>query len=396
MLNPRLDQLGAYAFRRLAALLDGSAAPADLRPIDLSIGEPRHAVPALVAETIAAHAAAWNRYPPVNGTSAFREAVASWLGRRYDPASVLDPDRHILPVAGTKEALYLLAQAVVPERKGGGRPAVLVPNPFYNVYFGAALMAGAEPVFLPATAETGFLPDLDALDGDLLGRTAALYLCSPANPQGVAADETYWRRALELARAHDFVLVADECYSEIWDRAPPAGALAAAAASDCGFGNLIAMHSLSKRSCAAGLRSGFVAGDPALIAAFARLRSFAAAVQPLPVMAAATALWGDEAHVEANRTLYRAKFDTAERLFAGRLGFYRPDGGFFLWLDVGDGEAAALRSWREAGVKTLPGAYLGRPQADGANPGAGYLRLALVDPPDLVEDALERVARVLA
>lgn len=397
MLNPRLEALSDYMFRRLARLLEGVEPAAGLAPIDLSIGQPMHPVPALLTETLRAHDHLWGRYPPVNGTPEFRAATAAWLTRRYGlPAGVLDPERHVLPCAGTKEALFMIAQAVVPERKAGRTPAVLLPNPFYNVYLGAAAVAGAEPVLLAVSAATGHLPALEDLDPELLERTAAFYLCSPANPQGVAADLGYLRCALELARRYDFALLVDECYAEIYARNPPAGALAAAAALDGRLDNVLVFHSLSKRSSAAGLRSGFVAGDPALLAAFARLRSYGAAVQPLPIMAAATALWQDEEHVIANRALYRAKFDLVARCLGGDFDYVRPDGGFFLWLDLGDGEAVTRRLWAEAALKVLPGAYLGRPDATGANPGERAVRVALVHDLETTEAALSRLVERLA
>ena len=242
----------------------------------------------------------------------------------------------------------MLSQLVTPESKAGARPAVLMPNPFYNVYLGGAVVAGAEPVLLPVTAETNHLPDLDAMGTDVLERTVAFFLCSPANPQGSAASLAYLKQALELARRHDFLLVMDECYSEIYGVEPPSGGLEAALALGEGLDHLLVCHSLSKRSSAAGLRSGFVAGDPDILKAFARLRSYGAAVQPLPLMAAATALWRDEAHVRENRDLYREKFDLADRCLSGHFDYTRPDGGFFLWLNVGDSEAITRKLWSEA------------------------------------------------
>lgn len=388
-----LRGLQEFPFRRLAALVAGTPPRAGLPVCDLSIGEPKHPPPALIAATVAAHAQAWNRYPPPTGTPEFRAAVARWLTRRFGlPDRALDPDREVLPLAGTKEGLFLLAQLVVSGTARPGRPAVLMPNPGYAVYAGAAAMAGAEPVALPTPAASGFLPDLDALDARLLERTALFYLCTPANPQGAVADEAYLARAVRLARRHGFVLAVDECYSEIWDRAPPPGALAAAWGEDGSLAQVLAFNSLSKRSSAAGLRSGFVAGDAAILARFAKVRAYAAPVQPLPLMAAAAALWGDEAHVEANRALYRAKIDLAERRLAGRLGFYRPPGGFFLWLDVGDGEAACRRLWQTAAIKVLPGGYLGEDDGKGENPGTPFIRAALVDAAEAIGPALDRLA----
>lgn len=400
MLNPFLGNLPGNPFDRLRALLDGVAPAPGVEPLVLSIGEPQHPTPPLIGEALAANDHLWNRYPPLDGTPEFRAAVGAWLTRRYGlPDGAFDADRQVLPVAGTREALYLIAGLVVPGPLAGipnERPVVVMPDPHYHVYTGATVMAGAEPVFAPAGRETGFLPDLEALDEATLRRTALVYLCSPANPQGAAAGLDYLRAAVRLAREHDFVLAVDECYAEIYDRDPPAGGLQAcvegAGAAD--FTNVVVFHSLSKRSSAAGLRSGFVAGDPALIDKFRWLRSFGGATVPMPVLAASVRLWQDEAHVEENRALYRAKVDAAERLLGGGLGFYRPAGGFFLWLDVGDGEAAARRLWAEAALRVLPGAYLAH-GGGGANPGARYIRVALVHDPATATAALERIARVL-
>ncbi len=391
MRNERLDHLAEFPFRRLAALLAREpAAPGPM--LDLALGEPRHAPPAVLAETVAAHAHLWNRYPPVLGTPEFRATVADWLTRRFGlPPGAIDGERHVCPLAGTKEGLYLLPSLVT---SGRGNPAVLMPDPVYAVYFGGAMVAGAEPVLLPATAEIGFLPNLDALSPALLDRAALLYLCTPANPQGAVADLDYLRKAVRLARRHGFLLAVDECYCELWDRAPPPGALEAALAEGGSFDQVVVFHSLSKRSSAPGLRSGFVAGDPAVIKDLVRLRAYASPVQPLPLLAAATALWRDETHVEENRARYRAKFDLAERRLSNRFGFYRPAGGFFLWLDVGDGEAACRRLWTEGGLRVLPGAYLSG--ADPVtSPGRPYIRVALVDEAATVDSALARLSAVL-
>jgi N-succinyldiaminopimelate aminotransferase len=398
----RFDTLPDYPFPRLAALLSDSAPGGPGAPILMSLGEPQHPQPPFVAEILHAARAGWAKYPPVAGTPAFRRAVADWLCRRYGLGNgAIDPDSQILPVAGTKEALFLVAAALTPETKAGRRPAVLIPNPFYAPYAAAAVAAGAEPVFVDAGPETGFLPDYAGLPADLLARTALAYLCNPANPQGAVADIAYQRRLIECARAHDFFVAADECYGELYDRAAAPGALQAAAALGGGFANVLVFNSLSKRSNLPGLRSGFVAGDTAAIARFRRLRAYGAAVTPLPVLEAATAAWGDEAHVDANRALYRAKFDAAERILAGLPGFYRPAAGFFLWLDVGDGERAALRLWREAGVKVLPGPYLAADRRDAAgaggdNPGYRYIRVALVADAAACAEGLTRLRTVLA
>jgi N-succinyldiaminopimelate aminotransferase len=359
-LNGRLSTLTDYPFTRLAALLSPLAPRANVTPLNLALGEPQHAPPALLAETLARNAHLWGKYPPVGGSEEFRGAVAAWLTRRYGlKAGALDADKMILPAAGTREALFQVALLTVPETKGGGKPV--------------------------------------ALPADILGRTALCYLCSPANPQGAVADLAYLKELIGLARHHGFTLAMDECYAEIWDKAPPPGALQAAQelGEDPLFANLLVFHSLSKRSSAAGLRSGFLAGDARLVQAFARLRSYALAGNPLPALAAAAALWADDAHVEENRLLYRQKFDAAEAALSGRFGFYRPPGGFFLWLDVGDGEAAAATLWQEAGLRVLPGKYLTRHRGPGPSPGASYIRIALVHDTETVAGACQRLASLL-
>ena len=290
-LNPLLDTLSDYPFEALRTLLNPIAPSVNDPPILMSLGEPQHQPPPLLAETLAAHAQDWNKYPPMNGTPELRQAIVDWLTRRYKLApGALHPDRHVLSLAGTKEGLYLLASLVVPRRKAGAQPVVLVPNPYYLAYNGAATMAGAEAIFLDATRDNNFMPDLAAIPPDTLGRTALFYLCSPANPQGTIATLDYLKQAIQLARRWDFVLAVDECYAEIYDSAPPAGALEACVALGEGFDNVVVFHSLSKRSSAAGLRSGFVAGDPRIIGHFAHLRSYGGCQVPLPIQAAATAL----------------------------------------------------------------------------------------------------------
>ncbi len=398
MLNDRLSRIGAYPFDRLRSLL-GGIEPADgLVPVPFSLGEPRHAPPAMIRDAILADDALWGRYPPMRGTEHMRQAVAAWACRRYRcPDETIDPARNVVPVSGTREALFMAALAAVPERKGAGRPVVLMPNPFYQVYLGAAVAAGAEPVFVPADAASGFLPDYESLDPDILGRTVLAYFCSPANPQGAIADLHRLTRLVRLAREHDFLLVSDECYSEIYDRgrgAPP-GMIEACRAIGDGLGKVAVFNSLSKRSSVPGLRVGFVIGDGEFIDAYVRLRDHGGAAPPMPLLAAAAALLSDEKHVEASRELYRSKIDIAESLLAGRLGFYRPPGGFYLWLDVGDGEAAARTLWARAAVRVLPGSYIARPGAAGDDPGRRYIRVALVHDLETARDGLTRLAEAL-
>ena len=395
MLFPgRLSELPPSAFAKLATLLDPHKPGRP--PISLAIGDPNGAVPAFVSEAIARHAGEFGTYPPINGSADWRAAASGWLTRRFQlaPGSI-DPDKNLLPLNGTREGLFLAAFTVMPETKAGQRPAVLLPNPFYQCYAAAALSAGAEPVFVPATAATGFLPDYASLPKTLLERTAAVYICSPSNPEGACADEAYWRTLFALADQYDFVVFSDECYADIYLDKAPASALPMRGAP---YERLLTFHSLSKRSGLPGLRSGIVAGEAKLIERFRQFRNYAGPQVPLPIIAASAAAWADEAHVEANRETYREKFRIAQRMLGNRAGFRVPEGGFFLWLDVGNGEATALRLWREAGVRTLPGAYMGREVIAGktqSNPGFPYIRVALVNEVSTIMAALERMIEVL-
>jgi len=394
MHNDRLDTLTDYPFDRLRNLLRGIEPPSAVAPVLMHIGEPKHEPPAFIASIVSEHAHDWRRYPPSNGTEIFRQTVVEWLNRRYRlPADMLDPARHVALVAGTREALFLAALTAVPTAKNGRTPAVLMPNPFYPVYLGAAELAGGEAVLLPASSADDFQPDFAALAPELLDRTALAYLNTPSNPQGLVADLDRLTTAIRLARRHDFILAVDECYAEIYTGDPPPGGLEACAALDGTCANVLVFHSLSKRSSAPGLRSGFVAGDPAFIERFLHLRQYAGALVPLPVVAASCALWQDEDHVEANRALYRQKFALAAQTFGDRPAT-RPAGGFYLWFDVGDGEAAAQDLWAGAGIQVMPGAYLARGEAD-SNPGAPYIRAALVHDLDTTRAALTRMAETL-
>lgn len=399
MLNARLSGMTDYPFTRLAGLLGKVQPFAGRPPLNLAVGEPQSAPPPMVAEILARHAGDWGRYPPIAGTPQFREAAAGWLTRRYRLSDgAIDADRAVLPVQGTREALFQIA-TVAAQHTGRDDAAVLFPNTSYATYAAAGRLAGADAIPLDAQRRNGFLPDLETLDPEILDRTALLYLCTPSNPEGAVADLAYLKQAIALARRHDFVLAVDECYAEIWDKSAPSGTLEAAVAlgadAEDPFANIIVFHSLSKRSSAAGLRSGFVAGDRRIVALMQRLRTYASSAPPLPILAASAALWSDEAHARDIRDAYRAKLDIAEAALAGKAHFYRPAGGFFLWLDVGDGEEMATRLWRDLGVRVLPGAYLGRPGADGVNPGKPYIRLALVHDDATLGDALYRVADFL-
>jgi N-succinyldiaminopimelate aminotransferase len=393
----QLDALVASPFARLARLLDGI--PPGLPPINFSLGEPQQALPGFVMPAIEACAEGFTRYPPIRGTEALRQAVARWLGRRYASlAGKIDAETHVLALNGSREGLF---SAIFPARARKplvATPAVLIPNPFYQAYAAAAVAAGAEPVLLPAPAESGFLPDLGALEPTLLKRTIAFYLCSPSNPQGAVADEAYLSRAVALARSHDFLLFADECYSEIYCGAPPPGALAAALHRDSSLSNVVSFNSLSKRSGLPGLRSGFAAGDAGFMASFSRFRNVACPQTPLPLQAVAAAAWDDDAHVAAGRRIYAENFELADALLGRRYGYLRPRGGFFLWLDMsaaGGGEAAATTLWKECGVRVLPGGYLAREDSNGRNPGREHVRVALVHQPPAVREGLARIVATL-
>jgi N-succinyldiaminopimelate aminotransferase len=364
--------------------------------INLSVGEPQHPIPEFVGPVLAAHLNEFGRYPANKGIEPFRKAVAQWLDRRYALEKPVDPETEVLVLNGTREGLFL--GAIAATRYVGpraGQPAMLIPNPFYAAYAAGALAAGCEPVYLPATRASGFLPDLDALDDALLKRTVAFYLASPSNPQGAVADRAYLDRLAALSRRFGFLVFADECYCEIYSEHKPSGMLEAAGA---GFANTVVFHSLSKRSNLPGLRVGFAAGDRNFLAAFLELRNVAAPQVPAPAQHVAVAAYQDETHVEKNREMYSAKFDLADQIIGDRYGYVRPDGGFFLWLDVspfGGSEIVTKRLWAEAGVRVVPGRYLAREQADGSNPGAAYIRVAMVQDATATAEALHRIVGVL-
>jgi N-succinyldiaminopimelate aminotransferase len=392
-----LDDLVASPFARLAELLHGIAPGAP--PIDLSLGEPRALIPSFLGPTLEQHLSEFGRYPPIRGIPALRQAIAVWLSRRYPPlAGQVDAEAEVLPLNGSREGLFSAVFPALARKTSASRPAVLIPNPFYQAYAAAAAASGAEPVFLDSSGATQFLPALDAIDEQLLRRTVALYLCTPSNPQGAVADRSYLAAAIALARRFDFMLFADECYSEIYSDTPPPGALETALADNGSFANVVTFNSLSKRSGLPGLRSGFVAGDPAFIAAFARFRNVACPQVPLPIQHVSVRAWSDEEHVEQGRALYRQNFDIAGDVLQGRYGYRRPQGGFFLWLDMaahGGGEEAVKTLWKGCGVRLLPGKYLARTGASGVNPGVNHVRVALVHDSATTGEALGRIVATL-
>ncbi|KJZ24712.1 aminotransferase class I/II-fold pyridoxal phosphate-dependent enzyme [Tritonibacter mobilis] len=380
----RFAHLPPYAFPRLRALLDHHAPGGDV--VQLTIGEPKHEFPAWVTDVIVENASAFNNYPQNEGTDELRGAMADWAAQRY--GVTLDPATRLMALNGTREGLYNAAMALCPEEKNGQRPVVLIPNPFYQVYMIAAISVAAEPVFVPATEETGHLPDYASLPEDVLNRTAVAYICSPANPQGAVASRAYWQQLIALAEKYDFKIFADECYSEIYRDEAPVGALTVVDEMGADPERVVLFNSLSKRSNLPGLRSGLLAGGPETLVQVKKLRAYSGAPMPGPLQAAAAKVWADEAHVVENRALYQEKYRIADEVFAGLNGYMSPEAGFFLWLPVEDGAAATLKLWQETGVRVLPGAFLA--QGEGAaNPGHGYIRVALVASEEQTRTALQ-------
>lgn len=396
-MNPDLQKLQSYPFEKLKALMAGVTPPAQSH-IALSIGEPKHATPELIAAALHANLdKGLASYPLTRGLPALREAIADWLTRRFAlRAGSLDAERHVLPVNGTREALFAFAQAAIDRT----RPAlVLMPNPFYQIYEGAALLAGAKPHYLPCSAETGLQPDFDAVDEATWDACQLLYLCSPGNPGGAVIPQQTLARLIERAERHDFIIAADECYSEIYpdeDR-PPIGLLqAAAAAGNDSFRRCVVFHSLSKRSNAPGLRSGFVAGDADVLDSFLRYRTYHGCAMSLQHQHASIAAWNDEEHVRHNRAQYREKFDAVLEILDGCLDVTRPDGGFYLWPRTpGSDEDFARDLFARQHVTVLPGRYLSR-DVSGRNPGAGHVRMALVATLDECVEAAQRIKNLVS
>ncbi|HWY62888.1 MAG TPA: aminotransferase class I/II-fold pyridoxal phosphate-dependent enzyme [Rhizomicrobium sp.] len=389
-----LSTLPPGPFVQLAALL-GDSKPGKA-PISLAVGDPSGTVPAFITEALARHAAGFGNYPAINGTEDWRQAAAGWLNARFGLGGAIDPEKNLLPLNGTREGLFSVLFPLMPLTKGGAKPVVAMPNPFYQCYAAAALSAGAEPLYVPATEASGFLPDYAGLPKAMLDRIAAVYICSPSNPEGAVAGESYWKELFVLAERHDFIVLADECYADIYFGAPPASALPARLAGPGGFTRLLTFHSLSKRSGLPGLRSGMVAGCPGLIEKFRAFRNVAGPAVAAPVLAASAAAWRDETHVAANRAAYAEKMAAAQTILGNH--FVRPGGGFFLWLKTPNGAETALRLWRQEGVRVLPGAFMGREIVTGksqSNPGFSYIRVALVSDLSTIMTALERVGKVL-
>src|ERR1700737_3836476 len=364
--------------------------------ITLSLGEPQHPVPGFVGPVLAKHIADFGRYPIARGIEPFRRAAANWLSTRFELPRAVDPDSEVLVLNGSREGLFFAALTAA-RYVGGrrGRPAILMPNPFYPAYGAGSRAADCEQIYLPTTLAHGFRPDLHAADDATLARTVAIYIASPANPQGAVATHEYFSRLKKLADRFGFMILSDECYSEIYTKEAP-GSMLECAGPD--FTNVVAFQSLSKRSNLPGMRVGFAAGDRKFLSLFHELRNVAAPQLPMPLQHVAVAAYADETHVEENRRLYRIKFDLADQFHGNRYGYHRPAGGFCVWLDVsasGGDEAAAVKLYRDAGVRVIPGSYLARQQADGFNPGVGYIRLALVADSETTAEALHRLVEIM-
>jgi N-succinyldiaminopimelate aminotransferase len=398
--NGRLDRLAAYPFERLARLKAGIAPPANLTHIAMSIGEPKHTPPAFVVETLRANLGKLDSYPVTAGLPEMRAACAAWLDRRFHLDGKVNPDTMVLPVNGTREALFSFVQAVVDAesgRAGRERPVVAMPNPFYQIYEGAALLAGAEPVFLNTVKANRFQPDLEAVPPEVWKRCEVLFLCSPGNPTGAVLSLDYLRQALALADKYDFVIASDECYAELYrdDAAPPPSLLEAARASGHdSFERCVVFHSLSKRSSVPGLRSGFVAGDPAILKPYLLYRTYHGCAMPVPTQLASIAAWNDDAHAGANRALYREKFTSVLPILQPVLDVEQPEGGFYLWADVpNDDETFTRDLFATQNLTILPGSYLARTSRDGTNPGKRRVRISLVAS---VEECVTAARRIRA
>lgn len=386
-LSERLSSLPAYPFPRLRQLLNGVAAGNHM--IDLSIGEPRQPMPDWVGLTVSEFSPGFASYPPNAGTPELLEVISGWLRHRYGVED-MDPKTRILALNGTREGLFNASLALCPTQKKGKTPYVLIPNPFYPPYAAGATLAGAKPYFVPASRSENYLPDFASLPSTVLERTALLYLCSPANPQGVVAPLDYLKELVRLAEHHGFRILADECYSDIYRHKPPPGALEAAVLTNANPETVAVFHSLSKRSGLPGLRSGFVAGGTEAITAMKKLRTYGGAPVATPLLAASAKAWVDQEHVEKNRAAYCAKYQIADEILGGFAGYMSPEAGLFLWLNVGNGEETALRLWQQAGLRVVPGKYLGR-TVDDHNPGSKYIRVALVASDSVLRIGLERL-----
>jgi aspartate/methionine/tyrosine aminotransferase len=391
-INENLKLLNDYPFQRLNSLLKDIKAPTGRKEIILSIGEPKHTPPQFIKNIINKNYSSWGKYPPTLGMEKLNIASINWLNRRFKlPKNFLDYKENILQLAGTREGLFNVALALNPSKKNKKKPVMLIPEPFYQVYAGACRISGAEPFFVPSIKENGFIPSFASVDKKILMRTSIIYVCSPSNPEGTALNINQWENLISLARKYNAILIVDECYTDIYINDPPIGILEACQKLNTGLSNIISFHSLSKRSNVPGIRSGFAVGDKHLIQNFKKLRHYCAGQQPIPIQEVATALWNDDEHSKKNREIYNKKFKLAKEIFKNHKDFYIPDGGFYLWLKVGNGEKITRILWKEKKIKVMPGAYLSKLSSSKA-----YIRIALISNIKETKAALKDISSLLS
>ena len=372
--NENLELLNDYPFQRLNNLLKEIEAPKDKKECILSIGEPQHTPPKFVKEIINKNYIKWSKYPPTLGMDKLNIASINWIKRRFKlTKDMVNYKDNIVQLAGTREGLFNIALALNPSKKNNLKPAILIPDPFYQVYAGASRISGADPIFVSSLKKNNFIPAFSNVSKKILSRTSLIYVCSPSNPEGVSLKLKDWKDLIFLARNNNATLIVDECYTDIYPDNPPMGVLEACEKLNTDISNIISFHSLSKRSNLPGFRSGFAVGDKNIITNFKKLRHYCAGQQPIPIQEAATALWDDDSHAEKNRKKYKKKFEIAKTIFKEDYGFYIPDGGFYLWLNVGNGEKITQELWRKEGIKVMPGSYLSKAKTSEA-----YIRVALV------------------
>jgi N-succinyldiaminopimelate aminotransferase len=389
--NENLELLNDYPFQRLNDLLKGIEAPKDKKELILSIGEPQHKPPKFVKEIINKNYIKWAKYPPTLGMDKLNIASINWIKRRFKlTKGMVNYKDNIVQLAGTREGLFNIALALNPRKKNNLKPAILIPDPFYQVYAGASRISGADPVFVSSLKENNFIPAFSNVDKKTLSRTSLIYVCSPSNPEGVSLKLEDWKDLIFLARNNNSTLVVDECYTDIYSDIPPMGVLEACEKLNTNISNIISFHSLSKRSNLPGLRSGFAVGDKNIITNFKKLRHYCAGQQPIPIQEAATALWDDDDHAEKNRQKYKKKFQLAKSIFKKDYGFYIPDGGFYLWLNVGNGEKTTQELWNKERIKVMPGAFLSREKTS-----KKYIRIALVSTIAETNSALKSIYNLL-
>ncbi|PPD48611.1 MAG: succinyldiaminopimelate transaminase [Methylobacter sp.] len=394
-MTPNLKHLHPYPFEKLAQLKQGHVPPDDLPHIALSMGEPTHATPHLIQEALLEHLHGLSNYPTTKGIPELRSTIAAWLGKRFQiPATDINSETQVLPVNGTREALFSFAQCVIDSTASNNRPIVIMPNPFYQIYEGAALLAGAEPYYLNTLEDSGYLPDFDAVPEQIWQRCQLIYICSPGNPSGAVMSQTDHQKLIHLAEKYDFIIASDECYSELYDdeATPPVGLLQSAyALGNTAFKRCVVFHSLSKRSNAPGLRSGFVAGDADVLQAYFQYRTYHGCAMPLPTQYASIRAWQDERHVQENRRLYREKFTAFIEILSEVCAISKPAASFYIWLKtpITDTEFAQ-QLFAQYNITVLPGSYLSRDFAE-LNPGQNHVRIALVAP---LEDCIEAAQRI--